>query len=116
MAAPAGVWLSQPDEAQGRTLVSATDHPIPARAQSSSQQVAAKALQSLHLVQSPVQALLEGVGAGLADVKQATAFLKNPCDGRSFERIKERSELAGAALNKENLVAASLGVSDGGAQ
>jgi len=32
MAAPAGVWLSQPDEAQGRTLVSATDHPIPARA------------------------------------------------------------------------------------
>jgi len=41
-----------------------------------------------------VQALLEGVGAGLADVRQATAFLKNPCDGRSFERILERSGLA----------------------
>lgn len=45
-----------------------------------------------------VQALLEGVGAGLADVRQATAFLKNPCDGRSFERIKERSELAAAPV------------------
>ncbi len=45
-----------------------------------------------------VQALLEGVGAGLADVRQATAFLKNPCDGRSFERILERSGLAEAPV------------------
>ena len=45
-----------------------------------------------------VQALLEGAGASLADVRQATAFLKNPCDGRSFERIVERSALRGAPL------------------
>ena len=45
-----------------------------------------------------VQTLLEGAGASLADVKQATAFIKNPCDGRSFERIVERSPLAGAPL------------------
>jgi enamine deaminase RidA (YjgF/YER057c/UK114 family) len=45
-----------------------------------------------------VDALLEGAGASLADVRQATAFLKNPCDGRSFERIVERSPLAGAPL------------------
>ncbi len=45
-----------------------------------------------------VQALLEGAGASLADVKQATAFLKNPCDGRSFERVAERSGLAQAPL------------------
>jgi enamine deaminase RidA (YjgF/YER057c/UK114 family) len=45
-----------------------------------------------------VRALLEGAGAGLADVGQATAFLANPCDGRSFERIVERSELRDAPL------------------
>ncbi len=40
-----------------------------------------------------VQALLQAEGADLADVRQATAFLKNPCDGRSFERLLERSGL-----------------------
>ena len=43
-----------------------------------------------------VEALLEGAGASLADVAQATAFLKNPCDGRSFERIVERSRARAA--------------------
>ena len=37
-------------------------------------------------------------GGGLADVVQATAFLKNPCDGRSFERIVERSALRDVPL------------------
>jgi enamine deaminase RidA (YjgF/YER057c/UK114 family) len=45
-----------------------------------------------------VQSLLEGAGARLADVGQATAFLANPCDGRSFERIVERSEIRDAPL------------------
>ena len=45
-----------------------------------------------------VEALLEGAGAGLRDVAQATAFLKNPCDGRAFERVVERSSLDGAPL------------------
>jgi enamine deaminase RidA (YjgF/YER057c/UK114 family) len=45
-----------------------------------------------------VEALLEGAGAGLRDVVQATAFLKNPCDGRAFERLVDRSPLRGAAL------------------
>jgi enamine deaminase RidA (YjgF/YER057c/UK114 family) len=45
-----------------------------------------------------VRVLLEGAGAGLADVGQATAFLANPCDGRAFERIVERSELRKAPL------------------
>jgi len=45
-----------------------------------------------------VEALLQGAGAGLADVVQATAFLKNPGDGRSFERLVERSPLRGAPL------------------
>ncbi len=36
-----------------------------------------------------VEALLEGAGARLSDVGQATAFLANPCDGRAFERIVE---------------------------
>ncbi len=40
-----------------------------------------------------VQSLLEGAGASLAHVRQATAFLKNPCDGRAFDRILERSGL-----------------------
>jgi enamine deaminase RidA (YjgF/YER057c/UK114 family) len=45
-----------------------------------------------------VEALLEGAGAGLRDVAQATAFLKNPCDARAFERVIERSSLDGAPL------------------
>jgi enamine deaminase RidA (YjgF/YER057c/UK114 family) len=53
--------------------------------------------QTRHTLEA-VEALLEGVGAGLADVVQATAFLKNPCDGRSFERLVARSPLRGAPL------------------
>ena len=45
-----------------------------------------------------VEALLEGAGAGLRDVAQATAFLKNPCDARAFERVVERSSLKDAPL------------------
>ena len=45
-----------------------------------------------------VKALLEGAGASLADVGQATAFLANPSDGRSCERIIERSGLREAPL------------------
>jgi enamine deaminase RidA (YjgF/YER057c/UK114 family) len=45
-----------------------------------------------------VSALLEGAGAGLRDVAQATAFLKNPADGRSFARIVEASGLRDAPL------------------
>ncbi len=45
-----------------------------------------------------VEALLDGAGARLSDVCQATAFLANPCDGRAFERIVDRSDLRGAPL------------------
>lgn len=45
-----------------------------------------------------VAALLEGAGARLSDVAQATAFLANPCDGRAFERIVGRSGLREAPL------------------
>jgi enamine deaminase RidA (YjgF/YER057c/UK114 family) len=45
-----------------------------------------------------VAALLDGAGARLSDVCQATAFLANSRDGRSFERIVERSELRAAPL------------------
>jgi enamine deaminase RidA (YjgF/YER057c/UK114 family) len=45
-----------------------------------------------------VEALLEGAGAGLRDVAQATAFIKNPCDARAFERVVERSGLEDAPL------------------
>ena len=45
-----------------------------------------------------VEALLDGAGARLSDVCQATAFLANSRDGRSFERIVERSELRAAPL------------------
>jgi enamine deaminase RidA (YjgF/YER057c/UK114 family) len=45
-----------------------------------------------------VEALLEGAGASLADVGQATAFLARPSDGPSFERIVERSGLRDAPL------------------
>lgn len=40
-----------------------------------------------------VSALLESAGAGLQDVRQATAFLKNPCDRRAFERLADRTGL-----------------------
>jgi len=40
-----------------------------------------------------VAALLQSAGASLRDVRQATVFLKNPCDVRSFERIAERTGL-----------------------
>jgi enamine deaminase RidA (YjgF/YER057c/UK114 family) len=45
-----------------------------------------------------VQSLLESAGARLRDVAQATAFLKNPCDARAFERVVGRSGLADAPL------------------
>jgi enamine deaminase RidA (YjgF/YER057c/UK114 family) len=45
-----------------------------------------------------VDALLEGAGGSLADVGQATAFLANPADGRSFERIVDGSPLRRAPL------------------
>jgi enamine deaminase RidA (YjgF/YER057c/UK114 family) len=45
-----------------------------------------------------VEALLEGAGASLADVTQATAFLKNARDGRAFERIVEESTLRAVPL------------------
>jgi enamine deaminase RidA (YjgF/YER057c/UK114 family) len=41
-----------------------------------------------------VSSLLEAAGAALPDVRQATAFLKNPCDRRSFERIADRAGLS----------------------
>jgi enamine deaminase RidA (YjgF/YER057c/UK114 family) len=45
-----------------------------------------------------VEDVLEGAGASLADVAQATAFLANPADRRSFERMVARSGLRGAPL------------------
>jgi enamine deaminase RidA (YjgF/YER057c/UK114 family) len=45
-----------------------------------------------------VEALLDGAGARLSDVCQATAFLANPCDGRAFARIVDRSDLRSAPL------------------
>jgi enamine deaminase RidA (YjgF/YER057c/UK114 family) len=45
-----------------------------------------------------VEALLEGAGACLADVGQATAFLADPADGPAFARIVERSGLRDAPL------------------
>jgi enamine deaminase RidA (YjgF/YER057c/UK114 family) len=40
-----------------------------------------------------IAALLDGAGASLADVRQATAFLKDPGDLRSFERIAQQAGL-----------------------
>jgi enamine deaminase RidA (YjgF/YER057c/UK114 family) len=40
-----------------------------------------------------VEALLEGAGASLADVAQATAFLTRPGQGPAFERLREQSGL-----------------------
>ena len=45
-----------------------------------------------------VRALLLGSGASLSDLQQATAFIKNPCDGRAFERIVERAGLSAVPL------------------
>jgi enamine deaminase RidA (YjgF/YER057c/UK114 family) len=45
-----------------------------------------------------VSALLERAGAALPDVRQATAFIKNPCDRRSFERIADRAGLSGVPM------------------
>jgi enamine deaminase RidA (YjgF/YER057c/UK114 family) len=45
-----------------------------------------------------LEALLEGAGAGLAHLAQATAFLKNPDDGRTFERILARAGLEEAPI------------------
>jgi enamine deaminase RidA (YjgF/YER057c/UK114 family) len=53
--------------------------------------------QARHTLEA-VEALLDGAGARLSDVCQATAFLANPCDGRAFERIVGRSELRKAPL------------------
>jgi enamine deaminase RidA (YjgF/YER057c/UK114 family) len=40
-----------------------------------------------------ISTLLEGAGASLGDVRQATAFIKNPSDLRSFERLSQRAGL-----------------------
>jgi enamine deaminase RidA (YjgF/YER057c/UK114 family) len=45
-----------------------------------------------------VASLLESAGAALPDVRQATAFLKNPCDQRSFQRIADRAGLSGVPM------------------
>jgi enamine deaminase RidA (YjgF/YER057c/UK114 family) len=45
-----------------------------------------------------VSALLEGAGARLSDVRQGTAFLKDPRDERCFAGIAESSPLAGVPL------------------
>ncbi|MGD8897439.1 MAG: Rid family hydrolase [Acidobacteriota bacterium] len=45
-----------------------------------------------------VSALLESAGAALPDVRQATAFLKNPGDQSSFERIADRAGLSGVPM------------------
>ena len=45
-----------------------------------------------------VSALLESAGAALPDVRQATAFLKDPRDQRSFERIADRAGLSGVPM------------------
>jgi enamine deaminase RidA (YjgF/YER057c/UK114 family) len=53
--------------------------------------------QVRHTIEA-VEAVLEGAGAHLADIAQATAFLKNPSDGRSFEGVLTRSGLKKAPL------------------
>ena len=45
-----------------------------------------------------VSSLLESAGAALPDVRQATAFLKNPGDRRTFERIADRAGLSGVPM------------------
>jgi enamine deaminase RidA (YjgF/YER057c/UK114 family) len=41
-----------------------------------------------------VAALLEGAGAGLADVEQATAFVKRPADAETFRHLAQASGLS----------------------
>jgi len=53
--------------------------------------------QTRHTLEA-VSALLEGAGARLSDLRQATAFLKNPCDARAFDRILDRRGLRGVPL------------------
>ena len=45
-----------------------------------------------------VEALLDAAGGSLADVAQATAFLANPSDSRSFERMLAKTALEGSPL------------------
>ena len=45
-----------------------------------------------------VASVLEEGGASIADLDQATAFLKNPCDSRAFDRILENTGLGGVPL------------------
>jgi enamine deaminase RidA (YjgF/YER057c/UK114 family) len=53
--------------------------------------------QAQHTLEA-VEALIESAGGSLADVAQATAFLANPSDGRSFERMVANTRLEGAPL------------------
>jgi enamine deaminase RidA (YjgF/YER057c/UK114 family) len=53
--------------------------------------------QARHTLEA-VKALLEDAGGSLADVAQATAFLANPADGRSFERMVASTRLEHAPL------------------
>jgi enamine deaminase RidA (YjgF/YER057c/UK114 family) len=53
--------------------------------------------QVLHTLDS-VGSLLEAAGARLADVAQATAFLKDPADGPALERVLGRAGLDGLPL------------------
>jgi enamine deaminase RidA (YjgF/YER057c/UK114 family) len=55
------------------------------------------AAQTEHTL-AAVSSLLANAGATLPDVRQATAFLKNPCDQRSFERLAERAGLSGVPM------------------
>jgi enamine deaminase RidA (YjgF/YER057c/UK114 family) len=53
--------------------------------------------QARHTVEA-VEALIESAGGSLADVAQATVFLANPSDARSFERMVAKTRLEGAPL------------------
>ncbi len=53
--------------------------------------------QARHTLEA-VEALIDSAGGSLADVAQATAFLANPSDGRSFERIVAKTRLEDAPL------------------
>jgi enamine deaminase RidA (YjgF/YER057c/UK114 family) len=53
--------------------------------------------QARHTLEA-VEAILAAAGGSLADVAQATAFLANPSDGRSFERLVSRTGLRDAPL------------------
>jgi enamine deaminase RidA (YjgF/YER057c/UK114 family) len=53
--------------------------------------------QAQHTLEA-VEALIGSAGGSLADVAQATAFLANPSDARSFERIVGKTRLEDAPL------------------